>query len=274
MVSLELEPCLMDDFLNFPDDEDISIRSNEVLDSFGSGHPFHFHEEELEWISNKDSFPAIEFLPDILSDHPYGGAGVKPNLHSPVSVLEGEEGSHSSSSSSNDSSVSVLTSCFGGLKPPPRRARSKRRCRRRRGSYFDMSGEKLFLSIGNCHHSVKTEKKKKKRKKAMKKDNKTTTMTLMTSAAKMSGGIMGRKCQHCGAEKTPQWRAGPCGPKTLCNACGVRYKSGRLVPEYRPASSPSFSSDLHSNSHRKIIEMRKGKNVVGMMVENHNPIES
>ena len=22
---------------------------------------------------------------------------------------------------------------------------------------------------------------------------------------------------------TPVWRAGPSGPKTLCNACGVRY---------------------------------------------------
>jgi len=25
---------------------------------------------------------------------------------------------------------------------------------------------------------------------------------------------------------TPQWRAGPSGPKTLCNACGVKHKKG------------------------------------------------
>ncbi|OMP09176.1 Zinc finger, GATA-type [Corchorus olitorius] len=75
---------------------------------------------------------------------------------------------------------------------------------------------------------------------------------------------IGRKCQHCGAEKTPQWRAGPLGPKTLCNACGVRFKSGRLVPEYRPASSPTFSNELHSNSHRKILEMRKQKGLTAM----------
>ena len=24
-------------------------------------------------------------------------------------------------------------------------------------------------------------------------------------------------------QSTPVWRAGPLGPKTLCNACGVRY---------------------------------------------------
>eukprot|EP00268_Persea_americana_P047985 TRINITY_DN5033_c1_g2_i1.p1 TRINITY_DN5033_c1_g2~~TRINITY_DN5033_c1_g2_i1.p1 ORF type:complete len:228 (+),score=33.78 TRINITY_DN5033_c1_g2_i1:342-1025(+) len=68
-----------------------------------------------------------------------------------------------------------------------------------------------------------------------------------------------RCCSHCKAETTPQWRAGPLGPKTLCNACGVRYKSGRLVPEYRPAASPTFQRDVHSNSHRKIMRMREGK---------------
>ncbi|KAE9621385.1 hypothetical protein Lal_00032089 [Lupinus albus] len=70
-----------------------------------------------------------------------------------------------------------------------------------------------------------------------------------------------RKCLHCGAEKTPQWRSGPMGPKTLCNACGVRFKSGRLVPEYRPATSPTFVSTKHSNSHRKVMELRRQKEV-------------
>lgn len=66
-----------------------------------------------------------------------------------------------------------------------------------------------------------------------------------------------RRCTHCQIEKTPQWRAGPLGPKTLCNACGVRYKSGRLFPEYRPAASPTFVPSIHSNSHKKVVEMRQ-----------------
>ncbi|EHA8587264.1 GATA transcription factor 2 [Cocos nucifera] len=65
-----------------------------------------------------------------------------------------------------------------------------------------------------------------------------------------------RRCTHCLSHKTPQWRAGPLGPKTLCNACGVRFKSGRLLPEYRPAKSPTFVSYKHSNSHKKVMEMR------------------
>ncbi|MCO5590384.1 hypothetical protein L7F22_044354 [Adiantum nelumboides] len=74
------------------------------------------------------------------------------------------------------------------------------------------------------------------------------------------GGLQqgaGRKCLHCATQKTPQWRAGPMGPKTLCNACGVRYKSGRLCAEYRPAASPTFIETVHSNSHRKVLEMRR-----------------
>lgn len=37
------------------------------------------------------------------------------------------------------------------------------------------------------------------------------------------------KCVHCHSTETPLWRAGPDGPKTLCNACGVRYKKGKLL---------------------------------------------
>ncbi|CAH9109900.1 unnamed protein product [Cuscuta europaea] len=64
----------------------------------------------------------------------------------------------------------------------------------------------------------------------------------------------GRKCSHCETAETPQWRRGPMGPNTLCNACGVRYKSGRLLPEYRPFASPTFDSSKHSNFHRKILK--------------------
>ncbi|CAA7403601.1 unnamed protein product [Spirodela intermedia] len=74
------------------------------------------------------------------------------------------------------------------------------------------------------------------------------------------GGV--RRCTHCSSEKTPQWRTGPLGPKTLCNACGVRFKSGRLVPEYRPAASPTFVLTQHSNSHRKVLELRRQKDVL------------
>ena len=38
-----------------------------------------------------------------------------------------------------------------------------------------------------------------------------------------NGKKMRRACLQCGAVKTPQWRMGPRGKKTLCNACGVKH---------------------------------------------------
>ena len=36
-------------------------------------------------------------------------------------------------------------------------------------------------------------------------------------------GGSGLRCLDCGQQNTPQWRMGPEGPKTLCNACGVKF---------------------------------------------------
>ncbi|KAK4273410.1 hypothetical protein QN277_021820 [Acacia crassicarpa] len=37
-------------------------------------------------------------------------------------------------------------------------------------------------------------------------------------------------CTDCKTTKTPLWRGGPAGPKTLCNACGIRYRKRRASP--------------------------------------------
>jgi hypothetical protein len=51
-------------------------------------------------------------------------------------------------------------------------------------------------------------------------------------------------CHHCGTTKSPLWRAGPDGPKTLCNACGLRKnKLGAPTTTKRlPAAKPSIGS--------------------------------
>ncbi|XP_047072992.1 GATA transcription factor 17-like [Lolium rigidum] len=36
-----------------------------------------------------------------------------------------------------------------------------------------------------------------------------------------------KACTDCYATKTPLWRGGPEGPKSLCNACGIRYRKKR-----------------------------------------------
>ncbi|XP_060212805.1 GATA transcription factor 1-like [Lycium barbarum] len=238
MEGLDPTTCFMvdDDILNFSlDDEKYqssssSFESSNTVGFLPDDHSPSFPdfvEEELEWLSNKDAFPAVEF--DIFSDHV---PSVMFDHHSPVSVLENS----SSSSTSNNSSYNVnvkenafMTGYGSSLQVPvnyPVGARSKRR---RRTTFIDLQIEHLCV----WRNQVKFKNTTKR------------------------ASSLGRRCQHCGVDKTPQWRAGPTGPKTLCNACGVRYKSGRLLPEYRPANSPTFSAVLHSNSHRKVLEMRK-----------------
>ncbi|CAI5973022.1 unnamed protein product [Closterium sp. NIES-64] len=74
------------------------------------------------------------------------------------------------------------------------------------------------------------------------------------AAATQSNGIA-KTCAHCGTSKTPLWRNGPPGPKSLCNACGIRFnkiRSGKrkaspqeaaMLREYDSAD-PAFSKPL------------------------------
>ncbi|AEE86678.1 GATA transcription factor 19 [Arabidopsis thaliana] len=49
------------------------------------------------------------------------------------------------------------------------------------------------------------------------------------NGSKKGGGggghnLLARRCANCDTTSTPLWRNGPRGPKSLCNACGIRFK--------------------------------------------------
>lgn len=117
-----------------------------------------------------------------------------------------------------------------------------------------LADSELILPTKEENKEVKNEKTRLKRVKEEKEDQEEEIL----GSFEGNNGLQQqpRRCTHCLSQRTPQWRTGPLGPKTLCNACGVRYKSGRLLPEYRPAKSPTFVSYKHSNSHKKVLEMR------------------
>ncbi|KAK0607352.1 hypothetical protein LWI29_013723 [Acer saccharum] len=71
-----------------------------------------------------------------------------------------------------------------------------------------------------------------------------------------------KTCADCGTTKTPLWRGGPAGPKSLCNACGIRSRKKRRAvlginkEERKPrkhnssqSQSQSCSSNNNSNSN-------------------------
>ncbi|KAL9229229.1 hypothetical protein vseg_004716 [Gypsophila vaccaria] len=83
------------------------------------------------------------------------------------------------------------------------------------------------------------------------------------STRKKLPNVEGKKCSHCESTRTPQWREGPLGRKTLCNACGVQYRNGRLFPEYRPLQSPTYDPSVHSHLPKRVEQMRMMEHCAG-----------
>ncbi|KAK8568065.1 hypothetical protein V6N13_106007 [Hibiscus sabdariffa] len=175
----------------------------------------------LEWVSH--------FVDDSL-----------PELPLPCPVFKQETENHANTRFEAETGpVFVKTPCFSS--PVPSKARSKRV-----KPAVPTWSSTICSGLVNDFTEPPTKKQKKK-------------PVAVRGSGLSSVNHFPRRCSHCQVQKTPQWRTGPLGAKTLCNACGVRYKSGRLFPEYRPACSPTFSGEMHSNSHRKVLEIRKKK---------------
>ncbi|TKY70388.1 GATA transcription factor 18 [Spatholobus suberectus] len=50
------------------------------------------------------------------------------------------------------------------------------------------------------------------------------SQTKSTRATNTTDPLLARRCANCDTTSTPLWRNGPRGPKSLCNACGIRFK--------------------------------------------------
>ncbi|KAE8684354.1 hypothetical protein F3Y22_tig00111132pilonHSYRG00103 [Hibiscus syriacus] len=184
---------------------------------------------QLEWMSN---FVEDSHCRASLTIKKEESSSIRKASHhqfrtcSPISVLE---------SSSSYSEAKPLACSPETVAPGKRRrARSKCPCPVPSDSENYAKSQLLIKLL----KQVNAEHKKKKKKKKIKLSLSDPAGTADDSQHPTAQVV--RKCMHCEITKTPQWRAGPMGPKTLCNACGVRYKSGRLFPEYRPAASPTF----------------------------------
>ncbi|KAJ6833767.1 putative GATA transcription factor 6 [Iris pallida] len=204
---------------------------------------------ELEWVSrlmddSLSEFPPVPSVKPPAQDFPAAAAaakdkGKRSKRSRPSAAWYNWNGAPDSSSSSSTtttttssaSSSSSYSSPLVFFPPPPPPSKKQQKIPKKRGRKPKLPVSPSASAPGEAAY---------------------------TSAAAAGGGAE-RRCSHCGVNKTPQWRAGPMGAKTLCNACGVRFKSGRLLPEYRPACSPTFLSHVHSNSHRKVLEMRRKK---------------
>lgn len=51
-----------------------------------------------------------------------------------------------------------------------------------------------------------------------------------------------------GTLESPEWRKGPGGPKTLCNACGLRWAKKEKKRQLMAAGVTSMTPSVTSNS--------------------------
>ncbi|OWM83163.1 hypothetical protein CDL15_Pgr011845 [Punica granatum] len=77
-----------------------------------------------------------------------------------------------------------------------------------------------------------------------------------------------RVCSDCNTTKTPLWRSGPRGPKSLCNACGIRQRKARRAlaaaaaavanGTINPPATPSIKIKVKSKTKRQKNDSSNG----------------
>ncbi|XP_062230800.1 GATA transcription factor 23-like [Phragmites australis] len=73
-------------------------------------------------------------------------------------------------------------------------------------------------------------------------------------------------CVECRTTATPMWRGGPTGPRSLCNACGIRYRKKRRQelgldnkkPQQQPPQQPQQLQD-HSEATSAVKDSSSSK---------------
>ncbi|KAL5065879.1 hypothetical protein RYX36_027616 [Vicia faba] len=68
-----------------------------------------------------------------------------------------------------------------------------------------------------------------------------------------------RVCSDCNTTKTPLWRSGPRGPKSLCNACGIRQRKARRAMALAAASENGTTIADHETCSAKRKKLQKKK---------------
>ncbi|KAI3990156.1 hypothetical protein MKX01_029134 [Papaver californicum] len=95
-----------------------------------------------------------------------------------------------------------------------------------------------------------------------------------------------KRCSDCQTTKTPLWRGGPAGPKSLCNACGIRQRkkrrallglnsnngsnkklAGKIEKKERSSCSSSGSSSSSTSSDGTGTDNNNNKNKIGVSLK-------
>ncbi|KAK9275712.1 hypothetical protein L1049_022980 [Liquidambar formosana] len=79
-----------------------------------------------------------------------------------------------------------------------------------------------------------------------------------------------RVCADCNTTKTPLWRSGPRGPKSLCNACGIRQrKARRAMAAAAAAANGTIIATDHTTSMKTKVQHKDKKSGNGHAAAQH-----
>ncbi|CAG8438499.1 14340_t:CDS:2 [Acaulospora colombiana] len=82
--------------------------------------------------------------------------------------------------------------------------------------------------------------------------------------------VHGKKCESCHTSSSPEWRRGPTGHKTLCNACGLRY-SRTIARENRKREQAQREQEQRYREQREREERAREKAEAMMMQRTIEP---
>uniref|UniRef100_A0A2P2JSF8 GATA-type domain-containing protein n=1 Tax=Rhizophora mucronata TaxID=61149 RepID=A0A2P2JSF8_RHIMU len=68
-----------------------------------------------------------------------------------------------------------------------------------------------------------------------------------------------RVCADCNTTKTPLWRSGPRGPKSLCNACGIRQRKARRAAMAAAGANGTLVAANNTPTKKKEAQYKEGK---------------
>ncbi|KAL5728791.1 hypothetical protein ACHQM5_001831 [Ranunculus cassubicifolius] len=78
-----------------------------------------------------------------------------------------------------------------------------------------------------------------------------------------SNSTMIRTCSDCNTTRTPLWRSGPKGPKSLCNACGIRQRKARRAMAAAATANGGLAAEKISSMQTTKVHCTKKKSGKG-----------
>ncbi|GBB98806.1 hypothetical protein RclHR1_03330003 [Rhizophagus clarus] len=75
-----------------------------------------------------------------------------------------------------------------------------------------------------------------------------------------------KKCESCHTSSSPEWRRGPTGHKTLCNACGLRY-SRTIARENRKREQAQREQEQRQREQREREERARERAAATVMMQ-------